>query len=169
MVELLRYPHKQISSATSTKLGLHLWYICEELIGLALFDSRVSVEMKRLMLTAMEDPAPDHPPKRPKVKSTAFLDTAGLEQFCTVNTKRLFQLLRLPQAFLAKDPSEWAEEDSFQKASHIIQGLAVVNDRAEHGVALIQEFNKKLTTGEEQLQFLVQVVSKHRRQFPDCN
>jgi len=169
MIELLRYPQEVISSATSKKLGLHLWYISEELVGLALFDTRVPVEMKRLMLAAMEDPAPDHPPKRPKVKSTAFLSSGGLEQFCTVNTKRLFQLLVLPQAFLTKDPSEWEKEESFLEALKIVKGLAVVNDRAERGVALIQEFNKKLTRGEEQLQFLLQVVSDHRRQFPDCN
>jgi hypothetical protein len=81
MIELLRYPHKAISSATSKKLGLHLWYISEYL---TLFDSRVSDEM-RLMLAAT---APDHPPKRQKVKSTAFLGTGGLDQLCTVNTKR---------------------------------------------------------------------------------
>ena len=45
------------------KHGLHLWYIFEELAGLALFDSRVSLEMKRLMLLAKEDSALDHPPK----------------------------------------------------------------------------------------------------------
>ena len=169
MIELLRYPQDAISSATSKKLGLHLWYISEELIGLALFDSRVSVEMKRLMLAAMEDPAPERPAKRPRVKSTTFLNTGGLEQFCTVNTKRLFQLLGLPLTFLSKDPSQWDEDESFKQALHIVKGLAVVNDRAERGVALIQEFNKKLTIGKEQLQFLLQVVSDHRRQYPDCN
>src|SRR6218665_176720 len=130
MFELLKYPHEAISRTTSKKLGRHLWYISEELVGLALFDPRVSLEIKRLMLAAMEDPAPDHPPKRPEVNSAAFLSTLGLEQFCT---------------------SEWGEEETFQEALRIINGLAVVNDRAKRGVALIQEFNKKLTSGEEQL------------------
>jgi hypothetical protein len=169
MGELLRYPHEAISSATSKKLALHLWYISEELVGLALFDSRISPESKSLMLVAMKDQAPDHPPKRPKVKPAAFLGTEGLEQFCTVNTKLLFRLLHLPTSFLVKPPSQWIGEQSYQEASRIINGLAVVNDRAERGVALVQEFNKKLTVDEEQLQFLLQVVSEHRRQFPDCN
>ena len=47
----------------------------------------------------------------------------------------------------------------------IISGLAVVNDRAKRGVALI----KKLTAREEQLEFLLQVVSDHRRKFLDCS
>ena len=41
MGQLLKYPHPDVSKATSKKLGLHLWYLSEELIGLALFDSRV--------------------------------------------------------------------------------------------------------------------------------
>ena len=44
----------------------------------------------------------------------------------------------------------------------------VINDRAERGVALVQDYNKKLTKNEDQLQFLLQVVKEHRRQFPDC-
>ena len=43
-----------------------------------------------------------------------------------------------------------------------------VNDRAERAVALVQDFNKTLARGEEQLQFLLQVVSEHRKIFPDC-
>lgn len=54
------------------------------------------------------------------------------------------------------------------RSSPVTAGLAVVNDRAERGVALIQEFNKRLTKNEDQLQFLLQVVSEHRRQFPSC-
>src|SRR6218665_2462561 len=40
------------------QIGRHLWYLSEELVGLALFDPKVSLEMKRLMLAAMEDSAP---------------------------------------------------------------------------------------------------------------
>ena len=89
-------------------------------------------------------------------------------QFCTANSKKLFQWLGLPQAFLLLEPSQWEGDKSFKEASNIIKGLAVVNDRAEPGVALIQDFNKKLTRGEEQLQFLLQVVTDHRRQFREC-
>ena len=41
-----------------------MWYLSEDLIGLALFDSRVDRETKLRMLSAMEEVAPDHPPKR---------------------------------------------------------------------------------------------------------
>lgn len=46
--------------------------------------------------------------------------------------------------------------------------MKVVNDHAERGVALIQEYNGYLTHSEEQLQFLLHVVEDHRRIYPDC-
>jgi hypothetical protein len=168
MQQLLEYPEANIASVTSEKLGMHLWYLSEELISLALFDSRVPAEMKTLMLAAMDNPAPDHPPKRPRVETSAFMGHKGLEQLCTANSMTLFRLLQLPTAFLTKQPSEWDEDETYKTALTIVRGLSVVNDRAERGVALIQDFNKKLTKNEEQLQFLLQVVSQHRQMFPDC-
>ena len=98
----------------------------------------------------------------------AFLQPGGLEQFCTVNSKTFFQILKLSTSFLAKDPCHWNEDEDYKNALQVVRALAVVNDRAERGVALIEAFNKQLTKGEEQLQFLLQVVTEHRRQFPDC-
>ena len=47
--------------------------------------------------------------------------------------------------------------------------MKVTNDSAERGVALIQSYNRLLTKNEEQLQFLLQVVSEHRHIFPNTN
>ncbi len=168
MGKLLRYHEAKISSATSKKLGLHLWYLSEELVALALFDSRVISETKKLMLAAMDEASPGHPLKRPRVDTSAFLGHNGLEQFCTSNSKTLFDILQLQTSFLAKDPSNWNDDETYQEALRTVKGLAVVNDRAERGVALIHDFNKQLTTKEDELQFLLQIVSEHRRQFPDC-
>ena len=169
MKQLLECHNPAVASATSKKLGLHLWYLSEELIGLALFDQRLPVASKKLMIAAMDDIAPEHPPKRPRVETNAFLGDKGLEQFCTKNSKKLFDMLRIPREFLTQDPSTWLEDNAYLQALKVVGGLAVCNDRAERGVALIQDYNKKLTTGEEQLQFLLQVVVDHRRRFPDCN
>ncbi|KAK0062645.1 DNA repair protein RAD51 3 [Biomphalaria pfeifferi] len=169
MRQLLEYPDVNISSVTSKKLGLHLCYISEELVALALFDSRVPAETKKLMLAAMENAAPEHPPKRPRVETSAFTNSKGLEQFCTANSMTMFRLLQLQTSFMSKNPSEWDEDETYQCALRTVKGLAVVNDRAERGVALIQDYNKKLTKDEEQLQFMLHVVSEHRRLFPDCN
>ena len=86
-----------------------------------------------------------------------------------MNSKRLFKLLALPDVFLTNDPDTWANDEDFNKALTIVSALAVVNDRAERGVAVITDFNKTLVKGEEQLQYLLQVVSEHRQKYPDCN
>ena len=45
--------------------------------------------------------------------------------------------------------------------------LKVVNDCAERGVALIQSYNGALTNDETQKQYLLQLVSRHRKLFPE--
>ena len=50
----------------------------------------------------------------------------------------------------------------------LVGHLRVVNDNAERGVALIEQFNDKITTDEQQKQFLLQVVQDHRNRVPSC-
>jgi hypothetical protein len=79
----------------------------------------------------------------------------------------LLQRLELPLDFLKVDPDSWEQRDYFKVAKEVVQALKVVNDHAERGVALVQEFSGLLTRNKDQLQFLLQVVDEHRRAFPD--
>lgn len=45
--------------------------------------------------------------------------------------------------------------------------MRVVNDIAERGVALIEEYNKLITINEEQKQYLLLVVKQHRQKYPN--
>ena len=67
----------------------------------------------------------------------------------------------MSEAFLTKDPATWCDDEDYKKARNIVSKLAVVN-KAERGVALIQNFNEKLVKDEEQLQFLLKVESNLR-------
>lgn len=40
-----------------------------------------------------------------------------------------------------KDSGWWEHEDSFHEAKKAASGLVVVNNRAERGVALMQDYN----------------------------
>lgn len=42
-----------------------------------------------------------------------------------------------------------------------------MNDAAEWGMKLIQEFNDILTKNEEEKQFILQIVADYRKQYPD--
>jgi len=46
--------------------------------------------------------------------------------------------------------------------------MKVVNDSAERAIALMQQYNSSLTQNEEQKQFLLCLVEKHRKQYPTC-
>jgi len=48
-----------------------------------------------------------------------------------------------------------------------VRELCVVNDTAEQGVALMQEFNALLTKDEKQTRFAIQVIKEHRKRHPD--
>ena len=167
MNSLLQYStiHQAISTATAKTLSSHLWYLSQELVGLALFDGRVFSSTKRLMIAAMENKGTDRPPKRPNIDLQAF-HSCTLDQFFTSNSMNLFHSLKLPTDFLSTDPDTWESEDGYSVAKRRLATLKVVNDTAERGVALIQEFNKTLTKDEEDLQFLLQVVADHRQLYP---
>lgn len=47
--------------------------------------------------------------------------------------------------------------------------LSTVNDHAERGIALMQQFNLALTKDEEQRQYLLQVVESHRKEHPSTS
>ena len=74
--------------------------------------------------------------------------------------------LNISTAFLDLDPENWPSSEDYLKGLEVVQNIKVTNDHAERGVALVQEFNRHITHDEDQLQFLLQVVSEHRRQFP---
>lgn len=66
------------------------------------------------------------------------------------------------------DPASWDENISYLNAKETMKNLKVVNDTAERGVKLMQDFNGLLTADEEQREFILRCVQDHRRQYPDC-
>ena len=85
----------------------------------------------------------------------------------STNARCFLQKLGLQDGFLDADPTTWLELEDFQTAAAFVQGIVVINDHAEQGVTLTQQYNRSLTQDEEQLQFLLQIVSRHCAQFPD--
>ena len=61
------------------------------------------------------------------------------------------------------------DDESYVTAKEIICGLKVVNDIAERGVRLMDEYNKLITNDEEQKQYLLQVVKDYRSSLPNKN
>uniref|UniRef100_UPI00358FE2CB ADAMTS-like protein 2 n=1 Tax=Myxine glutinosa TaxID=7769 RepID=UPI00358FE2CB len=78
----LKTASRAISTATSEKLRNHLWYLSEELVGLAFFDKQVPITTKQLMVEALkgERPLDEEPPKMPQPDRKALSCRAAVEQ-----------------------------------------------------------------------------------------
>ena len=91
--------------------------------------------------------------------------TKKLHNFVTKNKTDFLTTLGISQDFLQVDPSQWECQAEYQRSQQLVRSVRVINDLAERGVALIQEFNSSLTRDEEQKQYLLQVVEDHRNKF----
>ena len=84
-------------------------------------------------------------------------------------SRSFFRTTAIDDSFLDIPVDECPENQSYRIACEFVNNLVCVNDSAERGVALIQNFNSTITKDEEQKQFLLQVVEKHRYEFSKCN
>lgn len=161
--------NESISKVATEKMARHLWYLSEELVGLSLFDDDVQPIIKDRMAKAiMVAEETEIPAKR----ATVLLDdihTKTLATFATANTQLLFKKLKIPYAFLHLPVAEWDGNSDYQMAKDFFRSLIVTNDHAERSVALVKTFSGRLTKDEDQLQFLLQVVSQHRKSFPQAS
>ena len=163
------YSDRNLSEATSRKLAGHLWYLSEDLILLSLFDSTVDNATKRAMLKMLEEREGEKdPPKRITI-DMATVQHKTLDNFVSKSSRNLFAMLGLPVGFLSEDPDRWHGIDDFRAAEAIVKTLAVTNDHAERGVALIQDAAQSgRFRCEEQLQYALQVIEQSRANFPDA-
>ncbi|XP_074111077.1 uncharacterized protein LOC141535152 [Cotesia typhae] len=81
----------------------------------------------------------------------------------------IFESFDLSYEFIDEDVTLWPQNPNFLENLEYFGKLQVVNDVAERGVVLIEQYNRCLTKNEEQLQYLLQVVTEHRKQYPNCN
>lgn len=160
--------NKGISSAAVKAFLRHLWYLSEELIALAFFDDAVNSNVKRKMIHALKKQGSDEPPKRIQIEPSTIPEKE-LDSFVTSSTMSFFHTLGLNADFLTQaDPDTWQTLEEFQLTKKYVNSLAVVNDRAERAVKLMQDFNSSITTNEEQKQYLLLVVSGHRAKYPEA-
>ncbi|KAG7168401.1 hypothetical protein Hamer_G002435, partial [Homarus americanus] len=145
----------------------HLWYLSEESVALALFSDSVSYAEKREILESMKRKNEKKEcPKKLEVTEEE-IPSLELKNLASTNTNCFFQNTLLNSGFVSKDPSQWNDNPQFLQSREILQELQVVNDVAERAVKLIQDYNSSITKSEDQKQYLLQVVTTHRRQYPN--
>jgi len=119
------------------------------------------------MISGLNKQGSDDPPKRVQLDPST-IPAKELEDFVTSKTLTFFDILGVNRNFVAHDPDSWQSLEEFRLAKQHIDSLAVVNDRAERAVKLMQDYNSSITTNEEQKQYLLQIVSEHRAKYPQA-
>ena len=137
----------------------HSWYLSEELATLALFSNLVTEEQKCNLVLNMKK-------EKSSQSHTLHILPQKLDDLCISSS--FFETAKIEDTFLSVPVKDWPKTPSYTKAALFAKNLICVNDVAEQGVALIQDFNSA-TKNEEQKQFLLQVVEMHRKKFTNCN
>lgn len=89
-----------------------------------------------------------------------------LSDFVTSNTIIFFIRFGLSQDFLNHSPAVWDDLDDYKEALKIVKKLRVVNDTAERGVKMVQDYNEGLCRNEDEFQDLLLVIADYMKQFP---
>ncbi|KAG0711264.1 hypothetical protein GWK47_000878 [Chionoecetes opilio] len=111
--------HPKISAAALKKFQVHLWYLSERLIPLALFDDSgsLTLEDKGVMAHKMLQPTKDmNPPKR-VVVHTSDIQEKKISSFVSGQSRAFFRIMGLEDSFLMKTPESWESDDAFQRAN----------------------------------------------------
>lgn len=139
---------KEVAEKAISKIINHLWYLNEESAAFSIFDERINNEtrMKMAQKILQKQVFEEIAPKKYTVnvqelnnflKKDLPLDLLG------TNSIKLFERFNIPKDFLEVHPKNWNV-----LGKEIIKPLRVVNDTAERGVTLMEEFNDKFTKNE---------------------
>ncbi|KAG0706299.1 hypothetical protein GWK47_024336 [Chionoecetes opilio] len=156
-----------VASVAERAMWRHVWYLTENMIGLAIFDDRISPEQKVEMVKGMKRPSTTENPRRPKSKTPINLNRP-LSAFCSVRSMQVLKSLLGGQqpTFLELSPETWNTDSCFKCAIKRAGVLKVTNDLAERGIALIQRFLGNRTKDERQTQLLLKLARLHRKAVP---
>lgn len=80
--------------------------------------------------------------------------------------KSIFERFSSPFDFLEKDPDLWIHRNDFNYGLNIARQLKIINDTSDRGVKLIQDYNKILAKNEEEMQFILKIISENRKRCP---
>lgn len=154
---------REIATATMKVLEHHLWYLSDELVGLALFSDRVPATEKVKIVEGMS--------REPGVRCvrgdpTALVKGTRLGDFASKRTRNILHQMKIGESFLKLPPVSWNTNEEYLQGKQRVMKLRVVNDTAERGVKLFEEFNSLITNNEEEKQFLLQVVEANRKAIP---
>ena len=187
LVEMDDPDFSRIGAFVSDSIQRHTSYLKAPQVIFALFDETAASDNRQALAAALSKiPKPNQPTTYFKpgkledvplvcsvkecVGSSLCEDDHGnpypkktLSSFVSEKSYLLFNLLDITDLTWLESPvAEWEDFPSYIKVRDFIHDLLVVNDGAERGIKLMQELLDR-TQDEEDLQYLMQCVSYHRK------
>lgn len=117
-----------------------------------------------MVKSLLEEDGSDDPHRR----ATVELIEKSFASFLRSATTSFLDICRMDASFLTLGLIEWPNNQGCTLAPSWVKKLHTVNNFAEQGIALMQDFNLVFTKDEEQRQFISQVAEKHRRNNVDA-
>lgn len=157
---------KTISDIVLKKIARHLWYLSGESVGLAFFDSSISVEEKKRMVKALKINSIESKRIEVSLNELKTYNAKNISDFVNANTRNFFDRFGISTDFLTADPSKWADREDYKDGLQICSQLQVVNDAAERAVQLFTKYNRFGTKNEEDMQYTLHVVRDYNEKHP---
>ncbi|KAG7155567.1 hypothetical protein Hamer_G030873 [Homarus americanus] len=163
--ELLRYRAVdcEVADAALAVASRHLWYLRPQTVVLSLCSEKLSAAEKKEMATKLScleetnDYANDN---------LVIQQTTRLSDLIDERSWMIFKEHHVcGTAWLMLPVEDWEKNEEFMKRKDFSRSLKVTNDVAERGIKLMQDFNGSVTKDEQQLQDVMQLVEKHRKQM----
>ncbi len=164
-----RQHDQEIAEAALISMRRHLWYLCPELVPLALFDDYTPIEEKQtIAVSLIHAPRPNvfatGKPGQPHFDPIAQLLTnnkPSLGEFVTERSWLLFSYLGSQATWLSDDPAIWPDSPDYEACKLFCEDIHVVNDPAERAVRNVQE-TAKMTRDPAHRDAVILVQNDHR-------
>ena len=135
-----------------------------------MLDSEVPLDIKRSMVAAIKSDtekntfcaSPEDLRLKVTMRDVPVPVSSHMNDFVDSRSLGIFKRFDLPTGFLDKDPTQWNECEEFQQCRLYFADMVVVNDVAERGVKLTQDYIGQVRT-EEYFQDLLLVSQYSRR------
>lgn len=150
----------EISIIARGVLERHLWYLSDELVAFALFSDKLSNSEKTAIVQKINV---DGGKRLVRGDSAKLASEATLETFASQRTLKTLSVLDIKDSFLQLPPETWSDNVDYLHGKSCVKNLRVVNDTAERGVKLFEDYNTILTKNEEEKQFLLHIVEQNRK------
>ncbi|KAG7168695.1 hypothetical protein Hamer_G028045 [Homarus americanus] len=163
--ELLRYRAVdcEVADAALAVASRHLWYLRPQTVVLSLCSEKLSAAEKKEMATKLScleetnDYANDN---------LVIQQTTRLSDLIDERSWMIFKEHHVcGTAWLMSPVEDWEKNEEFMKLKDFSRSLKLTNDVAERGIKLMQDFIGSVTKDEQQLQDVMQLVEKHRKQM----